>query len=73
MTALSLPLRTIAVCGATGNQGGAVAAALLRTGRWSVTALTRDPGSVAALRLAELGATVVKADLQDVSSLQRVF
>lgn len=63
----------IVVCGATGNQGGAVAAALLKKGGWSVTALTRDPGSAAAQALAGLGAEVVAADLLEVGSLARAF
>jgi len=63
----------IIVCGATGNQGGAVAAALLRQRNWTVTALTRDPGSDAAMRLSDSGAEVVKADLLDMPSLLEAF
>lgn len=63
----------IVVCGATGNQGGAVAAALLKGGGWSVTALTRDPGSAAAQALADLGAEVTVADLLDMGSLLHAF
>ncbi|MFD0764544.1 NmrA/HSCARG family protein [Mucilaginibacter lutimaris] len=63
----------IVVCGATGNQGGAVAAALLKSGSWSVTALTRDPGSAAAKALADLGAEVLKADLLNMRSLREAF
>lgn len=57
-------IRTILVTGATGNQGGAVADALL-AGNWRVRALTRDPGSEKARRLLARGAEVVKGDLAD--------
>ena len=63
----------IVICGATGNQGGAVARALLKTGQWKVTALTRDPASARACALAASGADVVKADLLDINSLLRAF
>jgi len=63
----------IVVCGATGNQGGAVAAALLRSGRWSVAALTRDPDTEKARALAASGAEVVQADLSDMASLRDAF
>ncbi|KAI0349359.1 NAD-P-binding protein [Trametes cingulata] len=56
--------RLIAVTGATGNQGGSVAKLLLQhPEEYRVRALTRDPQSPAARRLAELGAEVVRADL----------
>ncbi|MFC0513089.1 NmrA/HSCARG family protein [Mucilaginibacter angelicae] len=65
--------RKIIICGATGNQGGAVAAAMLAEGIWNVVALTRDPQSVAAFRLAAVGASVLKADTRDLSSLVQAF
>jgi len=56
--------KLIAVCGATGNQGGSVAKLLLQSpDKYTVRALTRDPQSPAAQNLARLGAEVVKADL----------
>jgi uncharacterized protein YbjT (DUF2867 family) len=58
----------IIVCGATGNQGGAVVRALLADAKWQVVALTRDPSSEAALRLSALGAEVVEADTADQAS-----
>ncbi|MGW7481813.1 NmrA family NAD(P)-binding protein [Nonomuraea muscovyensis] len=61
--------RTILVTGATGNQGGAVARALLGRG-WTVRALVRDPGSAAARALAELGATLHRGDLDDPASVR---
>lgn len=60
--------RGIAVCGATGRQGGAVARRLLTEG-WHVRALTRHPGGREAYALAKLGAEVVRADLLDAQSL----
>lgn len=62
----------VAVTGATGLQGGAVARALLRE-RWQVRALTRDPGSKKARSMAALGAEVVQADMDDPRSLERAF
>jgi uncharacterized protein YbjT (DUF2867 family) len=61
--------RVIAVAGATGLQGGAVARRLLSAG-WAVRALTRRPDSATAAGLAAAGATVVRADLEDVASLR---
>ena len=64
--------RTVAVCGATGRQGGAVTRSLLGRG-WTVRALTRRPEQPAARTLANLGATVVTADMDDPDSLRRAF
>ncbi len=61
--------KTIAVSGATGNQGGAVARKLLEAGGWRVRALTRSPEQPAARALAARGAEVVTADLDDHHSL----
>ncbi|MFD0795444.1 NmrA family NAD(P)-binding protein [Mucilaginibacter litoreus] len=63
----------ITVCGATGNQGGAVVTELLMQEKYAVTALTRDPGSAAARSLAVRGAHIVKADLRDMNSLKAAF
>ncbi len=64
--------RPVAVAGATGKQGGAVAARLLERGH-RVLALTRNPDKPAARALAAAGAEVVKADLEDRSSLDRAL
>jgi uncharacterized protein YbjT (DUF2867 family) len=61
--------RRILVTGATGKQGGAVARQLLKRGS-RVRALTRDPQKAAARRLGELGAEVVRGDLDDPDSLR---
>ena len=60
--------RPIAVAGATGKQGGAVAARLLARGH-RVRALTRSPDKPAAAALAEAGAELVQADLENRHSL----
>jgi uncharacterized protein YbjT (DUF2867 family) len=67
--------RLIAVIGATGMQGGSVCRAILddRGGGFSCRAITRDPGKDNAKGLAARGAEVVKADLDDVRSLERAF
>lgn len=67
--------KTIAVVGATGAQGGGLVRAILKdeTNAFRVRALTRNPGSESARNLAELGAEVVKADLDDEISLRNAF
>jgi uncharacterized protein YbjT (DUF2867 family) len=64
--------KVIAVVGATGLQGGAVARRLLADG-WKVRALTRDPEGEQARALAALGADVMKIDAADRASLQMPF
>jgi uncharacterized protein YbjT (DUF2867 family) len=67
--------RTIAVVGATGAQGGALARAILNDPEkpFLARALTRNPASDKALELIRLGAEVVKADLDDPASLIAAF
>jgi uncharacterized protein YbjT (DUF2867 family) len=62
--------KIILVTGATGKQGGAVTRSLLKKG-WRVRALTRNPGSEQAEMLPQLGAYLVKGDLNDPSTLER--
>jgi uncharacterized protein YbjT (DUF2867 family) len=62
----------IAVTGATGQQGGAVARKLLAEG-WKVRALTRDVNKPAAQELASLGAQVVRADMENRAELDAAF
>src|SRR5450432_3180105 len=64
--------KTILVLGATGHQGGATAHELAARG-FSVRALTRDPDKPAARALVELGAAVVKGDLDDPRSVRRAM
>ena len=58
----------IAVIGATGQQGGATAQALLKAGA-KVRALVRDPRADAAVALEDAGAELVQADVEDVETL----
>ncbi|WP_067969603.1 NmrA family NAD(P)-binding protein [Nocardiopsis trehalosi] len=62
--------RPVLVTGATGQQGGATARALLAAGV-PVRALVRDPGSAQARSVAALGAETVAGDLDDRDSLVR--
>jgi uncharacterized protein YbjT (DUF2867 family) len=61
--------KTILVTGATGAQGGSVARALLREGNYDVRCLTRNPESENAKALQHAGATIIKGDLDDITSL----
>jgi uncharacterized protein YbjT (DUF2867 family) len=61
---------TVAVAGATGRQGGALARKLVQHGH-RVRALTRRPGSPAAADLRRLGADVFEADFDDYEELLR--
>ena len=61
---------TVAVAGATGKQGGAVARVLLDSGH-RVRGLTRRPASKAADTLSALGADIHEADLDDVAAVRR--
>ena len=64
---------SIAVVGATGQQGGSVVDALLKQGKFQVVALTRDPSSKQAKALVDRGnARVVQGDLSDEASLVKV-
>ncbi|WP_155370198.1 NmrA/HSCARG family protein [Catellatospora vulcania] len=60
--------RTVLVIGASGQQGGAAARALLIRG-WDVRALVRDSGTPTAQRLRATGARLVPGDLDDPGSL----
>ena len=67
--------KIIAVAGATGAQGGGLARAILADpgGGFAVRALTRDPSSDAAKALADQGAEVVQADIDDEASLEQAY
>jgi uncharacterized protein YbjT (DUF2867 family) len=67
--------KVIAVVGATGAQGGGLARAILsdKNGAFTVRAITRNVDSDKAKALAEAGAEVVTADLDDVKSLKKAF
>ncbi|HUZ47890.1 MAG TPA: NmrA/HSCARG family protein [Terriglobia bacterium] len=67
--------KIIAVVGATGAQGGGMVRAILGdpNGRFAVRALTRDVNSEKARALAQQGAEVVAADVDDPESLKKAF
>ncbi len=64
--------KIIAVTGATGQQGGAVARKLLADG-WQIRALTRDINKPAAQELKSLGAELVTGDMDDGAELDAAF
>ena len=64
--------KIIAVTGATGQQGGAVARKLLAEG-WQVRALTRDSNKPAAQELKALGAEIVPGDMDKRAELDAAF
>src|SRR6201993_5255285 len=63
---------TVVVTGSTGKQGGAVARGLLERGH-TVRAVTRDPNSSPAKLLANAGATLVAASLEDTSAITKAL
>src|SRR6266516_6099679 len=63
---------TVVVTGSTGKQGGAVARGLLERGH-KVRAVTRDPNSSQARSLANAGATLVAASLQDTAAITKAL
>ena len=67
--------KIIAVVGSTGAQGGGLVRAILADpdGGFAARAITRDPSSEKARKLAAMGAEVVAADVDDVASLERAF
>ena len=65
---MELTDKTIVVTGATGLQGRAVTRHLL-DGGWQVRALTRNPDGPPARALVSAGAQIVRAEMEDISSL----
>jgi uncharacterized protein YbjT (DUF2867 family) len=67
--------KIIAVVGATGAQGSGLVRAILGdpSGGFAVRALTRDVNGAKARELAQLGAEVVAADVDDPESLKKAF
>jgi uncharacterized protein YbjT (DUF2867 family) len=67
--------KIIAVVGATGAQGGGLVRAILndKNGPFTARAITRNVNSDKAKALADAGAEVVAADLDDVKSLKEAF
>ncbi|KAF2444163.1 NAD(P)-binding protein [Karstenula rhodostoma CBS 690.94] len=79
MSTLSSSPRVIVVLGATGQQGGGVVWALLKSKSWIVRAGTRNPGSSKAQELLASQKTdggrleLVAANVYDVESLRKAF
>ncbi|KZO94727.1 NAD(P)-binding protein [Calocera viscosa TUFC12733] len=65
--------KLVAVCGATGKQGGSVVNALLRHGGYRIRGLTRDLNSPSSQALAAQGVEVVTAEPFDKPSLLKAF
>lgn len=63
---------TVVVTGSTGKQGGAVARGLLERGH-KVRAITRDPNSGPAKSIANAGATLVAASLEDTAAIRKAL
>ena len=63
---------TVVVTGSTGKQGGAVARGLLARGHM-VRAVTREPNSSQAKSLANAGATLVAASLEDTTAITKAL
>ena len=67
--------KVIAVLGATGAQGGGLVRAILadKSGEFTARALTRNVNSDKAKALADMGAEVVAADVDDHESIKKAF
>lgn len=67
--------KVITVIGGTGSQGSGLVRAILDDprGEFRARVVTRNPTSEKALALADAGAAVVQADLDDVASLRAAF
>ena len=65
----------ITVFGATGAQGGGLVRAILAdtNSEFKVRAVTRDPNSDKAKALAQLGAEIVVADIDDAASIKKTL
>jgi len=64
--------KKILITGATGQQGGAVAAALAGSG-FELQGMTRKPDSPAAAALKQKGVTIVQGDLDNAASLTKAL
>jgi len=66
------PKLTVVVTGSTGKQGGAVARGLLERGH-NVRAVTRDQNSSQAKLLANAGATLIAASVEDTAAITKAL
>jgi uncharacterized protein YbjT (DUF2867 family) len=64
--------KQVLIFGATGNIGGAATRELLNRD-WHVRAVTRNPGYEKAMTLANWGAEIFQADMEDMDSLAAAF
>lgn len=65
--------KIIAVTGATGSQGGGVINIMKGVAGWKVRAVTRNPASDAAQKLANEGIEIRQADFDDEESMRQAF
>ena len=65
--------KLVTVVGATGLQGSAIITSLAANSEYKLRGLTRNPDSVAALRLRAKGVEIVQADLNYPASLRAAF
>lgn len=65
--------KVVTILGATGIQGGSVVNTLLKDKTYNIRAVTRNPQSPNAQKLAAEGVTIVQADLDDYDSLVKAF
>src|SRR5689334_11802007 len=70
---LTMAKPVIAVIGGSGKQGGGGVDALLASGKFAVSAVSRDPAGAAAKALSNRGVEVIKGDLLDSPSLRLPF
>ncbi len=66
-------MKTIIVCGATGKQGSKVLDSLIKSKKWHIIALSRNPEGSKAVAIKNRGIDIRKADLQDKASLVSAF
>ena len=69
--------KLVVVLGATGNQGGSVVKSILSdpevSAQFKLRGVTRDPSSAKAQKLLSEGVEPVRAELDDVASLNKAF
>ncbi|KAI4231519.1 MAG: hypothetical protein L6R40_007713 [Gallowayella cf. fulva] len=69
--------KLLVVFGATGQQGGSIVESVLKdiqlSKEYSIRGTTRDPSKPNAVELAKKGVEIVKADVEDVASVQKAF
>ncbi|KAJ5208401.1 hypothetical protein N7449_002780 [Penicillium cf. viridicatum] len=65
--------KVLVVVGITGTQGSSVANTFLNLPGWHIRGITRNPSSPAAQQWTSKGVEIVKADLDDIASLESAF